>query len=58
MRIIFEWQCELCGDEQLSDSTITHQVDYCKCGESAVDLEEGYQRQFGKIKEIKRTITD
>ena len=31
-------------------------MDYCKCGESAVDLEESYQRGMGKVKELKRTI--
>ena len=56
MRIILEWQCELCGDNQLSDSIRTHHMDYCKCGDSGVDLEEDYQRQFGKIKDIKRTV--
>jgi hypothetical protein len=33
-------------------------MDYCKCGESAVDLEAGYQRDIGKVKELKRTITE
>tara|TARA_R110000824_G_scaffold26310_1_gene90559 strand:- start:136 stop:471 length:336 start_codon:yes stop_codon:yes gene_type:complete len=33
-------------------------MDYCKCGESAVDLEKGYQRDMGKVKELKRTITE
>jgi hypothetical protein len=56
MRIILEWECELCGDKQLSDSIRTHHMDYCKCGDSGVDLEEDYQRQFGKIKDIKRTV--
>ena len=32
-------------------------MDYCRCGESGVDLEKGYQREFGKVKELKRTIT-
>lgn len=58
MRIILEWQCKLCEDIQLSDSIRTHHMDYCKCGESAVDLEEHYSRTFGSIKEIKRTITN
>ena len=31
-------------------------MDYCRCGESGVDLEDGYQRMFGKVKDIKRTI--
>ena len=33
-------------------------MDYCRCGESAVDLEDGYQRDMGKIKEIKRTVIE
>ena len=55
MRIILEWQCEICKDIQLSDSIRRHHMDYCKCGESAVDLEDEYQRNMGKIKEIKRS---
>ena len=57
-RIILEWQCEYCKDIQLSDSIRRHHMDYCKCGDSAVDLEEGYQRGMGKVKEIKRTIIE
>ena len=56
MRVILEWQCKLCEDIQLSDSIRTHHMDYCRCGESGVDLEDGYQRMFGKVKDIKRTI--
>ncbi len=33
-------------------------MDYCKCGQSAVDLEEHYSRTFGSIKEIKITMTN
>ena len=58
MRVILEWQCEICKDIQLSDSIRIHHMDYCKCGESAVDLEEGFPRVMGEVKEIKRTITD
>jgi len=58
MRIILEWQCEICQDVQLSDSNRRHHMDYCKCGESAVDLEEGYQRSIGKVKDVKRTISE
>ena len=57
MRVILEWQCEICKDIQLSDTIRRHHMDYCKCGESAVDLEEGYQRGMGKVKELKRTVT-
>tara|TARA_R110000824_G_scaffold6392_2_gene29662 strand:+ start:2418 stop:2600 length:183 start_codon:yes stop_codon:yes gene_type:complete len=56
MRMILEWQCKLCEDIQLSDSIRTHHMDYCKCGKSAVDLEDGYRRYIGDIKEIKQTI--
>ena len=58
MRVILEWQCEICKDIQLSDSIRTHHMDYCRCGESAVDLEDRYQRDMGKVKELKRTITE
>ena len=58
MRVILEWQCESCKDIQLSDTIRTHHMDYCKCGESAVDLEDGYQRDMGKVKELKRTVTE
>tara|TARA_R110000744_G_scaffold253681_1_gene369243 strand:- start:213 stop:623 length:411 start_codon:yes stop_codon:yes gene_type:complete len=58
MRVILEWQCEICKDIQLSDSIRTHHMDYCRCGESGVDLEKVYQREFGKVKELKRTVTE
>lgn len=47
------WQCELCKDVQTSCTTERHKMDFCKCGESGVDLEEHYMRAFGKIKELK-----
>ena len=58
MRIILEWQCQECEDIQLSDSIRTHHMDYCRCGESGVDLEDGYQRCMGKVKEIKRKVIE
>ena len=58
MRIILEWQCQECEDIQLSDSIRTHHMDYCRCGESGVDLEDGYQRGMGKVKEIKRKVIE
>ena len=58
MRIILEWQCEYCKDIQLSDSIRRHHMDYCKCGESAIDLEEEYMRGMGKPKTLKRTIIE
>ena len=57
-RVILTWQCEICNDTQLSDSTRTHHPDYCKCGKSGIDLEEHYQRGWGEIKEVKRVIIE
>ena len=57
-RIILEWQCEICKDIQLSDSIRRHHMDYCKCGQSSIDLEEEYMRVMGKPKTIKRTIIE
>ena len=51
MRIILTWQCTSCKDIQLSDSHRVHHMDWCKCGNSAVDLEENLQRGVGKVKE-------
>ena len=58
MRVILTWQCTSCKDIQLSDSHRVHHMDWCKCGDSAVDLEENLQRGVGKVKEIKRTIIE
>jgi len=41
------WKCHYCGDVVVSDSTVRHQMDYCKCGMTAVDYEEGYSRWIG-----------
>lgn len=49
------WECEICGDRVTSYSNHTHDMNFCKCGQSAVDLEEWYQRNMGKIKEISRS---
>jgi len=52
------WKCNTCGDKVVSYSGIRHQMDVCECGASGVDLEEGYQRNFGSITEISRTLYD
>ena len=48
------WQCGYCNDTVISYSNRRHDMNYCKCGKSAVDLEEWYQRNAGSIKEISR----
>lgn len=49
-----KWQCTHCNDIVTSYSHVRHSMDSCKCGKSAVDLEEFYMRVVGEIKEIKR----
>ena len=48
------WQCELCQDVVISYSHLRHDMNYCDCGKSAIDLEQFYQRGFGKVKPISR----
>ena len=48
------WQCEECKDVVISYSNLRHDMNYCECGKSAVDLEEHYQRIMGKVKDISR----
>lgn len=48
------WQCNDCNDVVVSYSHLRHNIDYCECGNSAVDLEEYYQRNTGNITELSR----
>lgn len=50
------WQCEECEDVLISYSHLNHDMNYCECGKSAVDLEEYYQRQIGSVKEISKKM--
>jgi len=43
------WKCVKCGSIVVSNSDIRHDMNFCKCGEAGVDLEEFYTRTFGKI---------
>ena len=47
-----QWKCKECGDIVVSDSSVTHQMDMCKCGMTGVDLEEGYSRVYGSYERI------
>lgn len=42
-----KWKCRECGDIKVSNSNRTHQMDFCKCNKTGVDLEEGYMRVSG-----------
>ena len=44
------WECGKCDDVVVSYSNIKWDMNYCECGESAVDLEEHYCRQQGPVK--------
>jgi hypothetical protein len=46
------WECEMCGDEFLTDSEARHDMVWCKCKKTAVDAEEWYTRFIGKPKLI------
>ena len=48
------WRCKECNDVVVSYSTARHNMDYCECGKTAVDLEEHYQRNTGSPEEISR----
>lgn len=48
------WQCEHCKDIQVSDSHKRHDMNWCECGKSAVDLEELYERSVGHTSHLKQ----
>jgi len=48
------WKCNKCEDIVISYSNERHTMNFCKCGKSAVDLEQWYQRNMGSISIIKR----
>ena len=45
MKIV--WYCPTCNWVSVSDSSIRHCMDDCKCGECGIDLEEGLCRTTG-----------
>jgi hypothetical protein len=48
------WVCDKCNWLQVSDSKEHHQMDSCRCGESAVDLEDYMCRMQGCPRVIAR----
>jgi hypothetical protein len=50
------WQCKECKDIVVSYSNRRHDMNFCKCGKSAIDLEENYQRGMGNIKVISKKV--
>ena len=51
------WRCKKCKDVVISYSHLRHEMNYCECGESAIDLEEHYQRTLGDgVEDISRKV--
>ncbi len=48
------WVCDLCNWLQVSDSDLRHQMDYCKCKQTAIDLENEYTGAMGNPRIIAR----
>lgn len=43
-----KWKCEICDDTFITDSKARWDMVGCKCGNTAVDDEEWYNRFMGK----------
>lgn len=54
MKPIMIWQCLECKSIQFSNSFEHHQMDSCKCGKSAIDLETYGCRFLGSSKILKK----
>ena len=48
------WKCRYCKDVVISYSHLNHDMNYCECGKSAIDLENGYMRGMGDTKLISK----
>lgn len=53
---IIIWQCTECNDIKISNSRQHHQMDFCKCDKTGVDLEEYLTRISGPntFKQLKK----
>jgi|14BtaG_2_1085337.scaffolds.fasta_scaffold67159_3 hypothetical protein len=58
MDVVLVWKCKDCNSEQVSSSKVKWGMEVCKCGNSGVDLTDSYQRSFGYVEDIKRTIIE
>lgn len=55
MKRYVKWRCTKCKDEVISDKLSRHEMDFCKCKESALDAEEYYSRFLGYIEIIEES---
>ena len=51
--IKWTWECTECEGVVESFSNKRHDMNFCKCGKSGVDLEGGYARSSGSVEIIK-----
>ena len=51
--MIKTYKCKKCEDVFTANSKEHHKMDYCKCGECGVDLEEYCERHIGEVEELK-----
>jgi len=57
--VYLKWKCPLCNDIVISNSFRHHQMDFCKCGKTGVDLEEyGCRYSTDLFNELKKTIIE
>jgi hypothetical protein len=53
------WKCLVCEDILVSYTHRRHDINYCECGKSAVDLENKYCRLVGPIEILsKKKLVD
>jgi len=53
-----KWRCPLCKDILVSDSKKRHTMDWCKCSQTGVDLEEYYCRIVGNQPDMWEQVTE
>ncbi len=46
------WQCNYCSDIAISYSNLKHEMNWCDCKKSGIDLEEEYCRGVGDVKTL------
>lgn len=54
MKDLVYWECGSCGKVHSSNPEKRHSMDWCPCGQSAVDAEEFYSRMLGSVKIISK----
>lgn len=52
--VYIKWKCRECGDIVISNKFRHHQMDFCKCGKTGVDLETYQLRMSGFPDEVER----